>query len=89
MRFETKSAVSRRVSWDIWSTMVVIFGFVLEGDAVVDSCRRNRRWWRHVIEGMAWGGREVGRRARAQQRRVGKEGGDMVEDVAVIWVLSN
>lgn len=68
-RWETRSAVSRRVSCDIWSTIVVILGFVL---AVVDSWRRwlggvgFRRWWRKGVDERAMDGREDGRRALVQ-----------------------
>lgn len=54
--------------------MLVILGFEEEGAVAVDSWRRrvvgSRRWWRQVTDG-AWDGREVGRRARVQMRRVG------------------
>lgn len=41
LRLETRSAVSRRVSCDIWSTMLEIFGFVeAAAAAAVESHRR-------------------------------------------------
>ena len=39
--FDTRSAVSSSVSWDIWSTIEEILGFVVVGEeAVVESHRR-------------------------------------------------
>ena len=35
-KLATKSAVSNSVNWDIWSTIVAIFGFVDEAAASVD-----------------------------------------------------
>jgi hypothetical protein len=43
LRVETRSAVSRRVNWPIWSTMESIFGL---GDAVDVDC--------HLLELDAW-----------------------------------
>lgn len=81
-RFDTRSAVSRRVNWDIWSTMVAILGFV--GAAEVDSCRREggvfRGYW-HVVVCEAKGRRGEVRRARAQHRVVDAKETDMVRDL--------
>ena len=80
LRFETKSAVSSRVNWLIWSTMLEILG--LAGAAAVVSHRREEgaRWGRceranearHVI-----GLEEFERNARAQHRAVEVEEMDM------------
>ena len=85
LRLETRSAVSRRVNWLIWSTMEVTLGFVDAG--VVDSHRRDDggalRWRCGGISeaGRRRQGRDEGRRDRAQQRAVvDVQDRDMVED---------
>ena len=89
LRLETRSAVSRRVNWLIWSTMEVTLGFVDAAAAavVVDSHRRDDggalRWRCGGISeaGRRRLGREEVRSDRAQQRAVVEvKDRDMVQD---------
>lgn len=69
-KLDTRSAVSSRVNWLIWSTMVAILGLVLAA-ASVDSQRRCVK---------ATEGRRAPRvrRERAQLRAANRQGADMV-----------
>lgn len=67
----TRSAVSRRVNWLIWSTIVVILGLVLVA-ASVDSC---------LLCANATDGRTTARvrSERAQLRAANRQGTDIVD----------
>ena len=69
-KLATRSAVSRRVNWLIWSTIVVILGLVLTA-ASVDSC---------LLCANAIDGRMAARvrSVRAQLRAANRQGIDIV-----------
>ena len=82
MRLETRSAVSSKVNWLIWSTILDTLGFV-DAAAVVDSHRLDGalRWRCEIIEVEHSGrGLEEQRNDRAQQRAVDAEDSDIVDN---------
>lgn len=71
-RLVTRSAVSRRVNWLIWSTMAEIFGLALA--ASVDSCLR----WTKTAEDLKE--LRLARSERAQLRAAILQGADMIAE---------
>lgn len=84
LRFDTRSAVSSKVNWLIWSTIVEIFGLV---DAVVDSHRREGalRWCCVDASKAEHAGLKEMRIDRAQHRAAAEEDKDMFAAVDSIW----
>jgi hypothetical protein len=76
-KLDTRSAVSRRVNWLIWSTMVEILGLALTA-ASVDSCIR---WTKTAEEDLKE--LRLARSERAQLRAAILQGADMVTERCV------
>src|SRR4051812_15806285 len=77
-RLDTRSAVSRRVNWLIWSTMPAILGLTGAAAASVELCRRDTLWRRDELEARTV---VLARSWRAQHRAAYLHDIDMAEVV--------